>query len=110
MSLSSLLNRTITIQRRVITKDSHGGQSRTWDPISGAEGIKAAIQPASSSVKSRYAQRLINITHNIYLDRDTGVANGDRVVDSDGTIYVVRGFGDSGGRGRLYHILVKVQH
>lgn len=109
MSISSMLNKTITVQRPVITKDTSGGSIRTYAALSGVTNVPAAIQPLNDMERQKYAARQIYQSHIIFVDQDYDLKKQDLVVDSTGIKYVVESFQDEGGRGRVWTIHVLEQ-
>jgi len=85
MSLSSLLDRKLTLERQTIAPDSSGGSVRTFAPI--AVGIPCAVSPAAASVTADYARRDMIVNYQLYTTADLdslatgGVGLGDRFVD-----------------------------
>lgn len=89
MSLTALLDQTLTLQRQTITADASGGSVRTFATI--MNKVPCAVAPASASVVADYARRDMIVDYTAYTtaDLDTlvtgGVALGDRL--TDGTVY-----------------------
>lgn len=90
MSLESLLAQdTITIQRPSVLSDDAGGFSNeVWNPV--ATNVLARVDIANGQQKSMFAQLQIEVSHTIFTQYG-GIANGDRIVSSDGEIYRVVG-------------------
>src|SRR5262245_59522643 len=110
MSLSSLLNTSISCQRPLQGKDTSGGSTRNFQPVPGLpSSIPATIQPLSDMERQKWASREVFLTHVIYLDQNLALKKQDRVTDSTGTIYVVHSFQDEGGRGEVFSIHVHEQ-
>lgn len=102
MSLSSLLLApgALTLQRQGTAQDASGGATRSpWVTISTYDPIRADVQPASSSIRERYAQQQIFVTHTIFLDQDIGALPSMRLTLGTRT-FLVHGYSDPAGRGR----------
>lgn len=89
MSISSLLDRKLILQRATISRDSSGGIVRTYAAI--LSNIPASITPAAAQISADYARRDMIVNHHLYttLDLDSAVTNGVRLGDrfADGTVY-----------------------
>jgi hypothetical protein len=89
MSLTALLDQTLTLQRQTVTSDASGGSVRTFAAI--LNKVPCAVTPASAAVVTDYARRDMVVDYTLYTtaDIDTlvpgGAALGDRL--TDGTIY-----------------------
>ena len=89
MSLTALLDQTLTLQRQTISADASGGSVRTFAAI--LNKVACAVTPASASVVTDYARRDMIVDYTVYTtaDLDTlvpgGIALGDRL--TDGTVY-----------------------
>ncbi|HEX4123742.1 MAG TPA: hypothetical protein VHY37_03385 [Tepidisphaeraceae bacterium] len=89
MSLSTLLDRSLTYQRQAITPDGSGGAVRTFATLLVA--VPCAISPASAAVATDYARRDMIVDYSIYTTADLdsllagGPMLGDRLVD--GVVY-----------------------
>ena len=94
MSLTSLLDRKLTLERQSVMPDASGGSSRTFAAI--AIGVPCAVSPAAASVVADYARRDMIVNYQLYTtaDLDTlasgGVGLGDRFVDAS-VYYLVKG-------------------
>jgi len=91
MSLSSLLDQTLSLQRATITQDASGGSTRTFAQI--LANIPCLPEPAAASVIADYARRDMLVNYTIYTtsDLDTLIAGGVQVNDrfTDGSVYYV---------------------
>lgn len=89
MSLTALLDQTLTLQRQTVSADASGGSVRTFAAI--LNGVPCAVAPAGASDVADYARRDMIVDYTVYTtaDLDTlapgGVALGDRL--TDGTVY-----------------------
>lgn len=89
MSLTALLDQTLTLQRQTVTADNSGGSVRTFAAI--LNNLPCAVAPASASDVTDYARRDMIVDYTVYTtaDLDTlvpgGVALGDRL--TDGLVY-----------------------
>jgi head-tail adaptor len=93
MSLSSLLDQKLTLQRQSLTRDASGGLVRSFTQLSA--DIPATVAPASAKVVTDYARRDMIVDHHIYTttDLDAAVAGGVRLGDrlTDGvSFYLVK--------------------
>jgi hypothetical protein len=91
MSLTALLDQSLSLERQTVTLDSSGGSMRTFAQI--ASAIPCMIEPASASVIAAYARLDMVVNYTVYttMDLDTlisgGVKLGDRL--TDGSVYYV---------------------
>lgn len=89
MSLTALLDKSLTIERQTVTADASGGSVRSFATL--LSNIPCALMPATASVKADYARLDMIVDYHIYTtaDLDTltpgGVKLGDRFVD--GSVY-----------------------
>jgi hypothetical protein len=89
MSLSTLLDRSLTYQRQAISPDGSGGAVRSF--ITLLVAVPCAISPATAAVAMDYARRDMIVDYSIYTTADLdsllsgGPLLGDRLVD--GTVY-----------------------
>lgn len=93
MSLASLLDRSLTLERPSVAADGSGGALRSFSAV--VIAIPCAISPARASVVTDYARRDMVVDYHVYTtaDLDTlagGVRLGDRFVDGS-TYYLVKG-------------------
>ena len=89
MSLTALLDQSLTLERQSVSADSSGGSVRTFSAV--MNKVPCAVAPASASVVSDYARRDMIVDYTIYTttDLDTLVPNGANLGDrlTDGTVY-----------------------
>ncbi len=105
MSISSLLNKSISCTRPIPGKDSSGGSTRNFQPVPGLpSSIPAAIQPLSDLERQKWASREVFLTHKIYVDRDLDLKKQDVVTDQSSTKYVVHSFQNEAGRDYVWSI------
>ena len=93
MSISALLDRSLTLQRQTITRDGSGAAVRGFATI--LANVACAVAPASAAIVSDYAHRDMIVTYHVYItaDLDTLVSGGAKLGDrlTDGTrIYLVK--------------------
>ena len=85
MSLTALLDRSLTIERQTATADARGGTVLTFAAI--ATNVPCAISPASASVTTDYARRDMIVDHHVYTTANldailpNGLQLGDRFSD-----------------------------
>lgn len=102
MSLATLLNDSVTVQRKSPTRDTSGGQVEAFAAVAALSNLQAAVQPYRGEARRSIGQRQVFVTHHVYLLTD-GVLRGDKLVnDATGDSYLVLGFFDEGGKGRLW--------
>lgn len=102
-----LMNTTVTVQRRGSTKDSSGGQAAggSFSPVAGMVGIPALVQPTHGKAMRATGQRQVFLSHHIYLSEQYAVQRGDRILHPDtGRYFIVHGFEDMGGQGRVWRV------
>jgi len=89
MSLSALLDQSLSLQRQTITADASGAAVRTFATI--LTGVPCAAGPAGAAVVADYARRDMIVTYHVYTTADLdalasgGAQLGDRF--TDGTRY-----------------------
>lgn len=86
MSIKSLYNNTLTIERRTRTSDGQGGFTIDYSSLGTADG---RIRPASDREREIAAQEGREITHVLYIDAEEDIARGDRVTTGDLTVEVL---------------------
>lgn len=107
MSIASMIassGHTINVQRPTDARDGLGGRSPTWANV--AINVPAWVQDASATVQESYARRGIEVTHRIYVDRDLGLLEGDRIVFASRNLLVI-GSTNAAGLERLWQIDVR---
>lgn len=103
MSLSSLLNGSISVQHRKSPEDSSLGVTEIWttDPV--FNQVPASVQPSTAKERILFAQKVINYNYCIYLDQDIRVTPRDRIVDnSTGKFYRIQNYRNAAGRSYLW--------
>jgi hypothetical protein len=89
MSLTALLDQTLTIERQTVTLDNSGGSTRSFSTV--LSNVPCAVAPARATVVADYARRDMVVDHHVYTTSglDTlvpgGVKLGDRL--TDGSVY-----------------------
>jgi hypothetical protein len=101
MSLLSLCNKTIDIDRPVITKTTHGGQSRAYSPL--YSNIPACKQPVSGRMRHVAAKQGFEISHTWYTPNTVTLKAGDRITEGSDHFQVLW-FEDQAGKGSVYAI------
>lgn len=105
MSLASLMNTTINIQRKNPARDSSGGQIEQFADVPTLIGIPAQIQDKRGKAMRVLGQREVYLTHFVYLSQPYDIRRGDRVLQpSTGKVFLVHGFEDMAGQGRAWRI------
>jgi hypothetical protein len=82
---------TATVQRPTVTKAKAGGAKRAWASVEALSDIPVCIQPASANDVNLFSSRNLIVSHALYMESDPGIRKGDRILVSDGRIFVVRG-------------------
>jgi hypothetical protein len=89
MSLSTLLDQRLSIQRQSITPDPSGGAGRSFSTLLG--NIPCAVAPAKTSVVADYARRDLVVDYHVYTtaDLDSLISGGLGLRDrlTDGTVF-----------------------
>jgi head-tail adaptor len=84
-----LLNSTVAHRRRVDRRDSHGATVGGFESVE--SGIACSVQPARSDSATLADRDGATITHRVYRAGVWSVADGDRLVTSDGSVLVAVG-------------------
>ena len=89
MSLSSLLDQKLALQRQSITRDASGGLVRSFTQL--LANLPCTVSPASARVVTDYARRDMIVDHHIFTttDLDAVIAGGVRLGDrfTDGVVF-----------------------
>lgn len=85
MSLMGMLRTTGTLKRKVATKDTSGGHSSAFEPVSGAVNLRCDIQPATGNIQQRFMQYEQIVTHSVYLAQSISPKAGDVWVSNNRT-------------------------
>ncbi len=106
MSIASMIaahGTTATHQRQdaQATGMSGGRKAGAWLTI--ASAVPCWVQPASAQTIARAAAQQMVVTHSIYVQTDLDARSNDRLVIGS-TYYLVRGFTNQAGLGRLYRL------
>lgn len=109
MSLQSLLNRSISLRRPIVTKDRSKGSVKSYQLVENAVDIPARIEPLSVEDRVAFGQRMLYVTHKIYLDTDIAVRRGDHILSDQSQQFILRGYRKAAGDGRLFVIECKEQ-
>ena len=93
MSISTLLDRKLSLQRPAISRDASGGAVRAYSSL--LTNLPCAIAPATAKIAADYARRDMIVDHHIYTTSDLdalipgGVKLGDRLADG-AVFYLVK--------------------
>ena len=93
MSLSTLLDQRLTIQRQQVTPDASGGAARTFVAL--LSNVPFSVAPASAAISDDYARRDMIVDHRAYTTADLdsvlpgGLRLGDRLTDGS-VFYLVK--------------------
>ena len=89
MSLTALLDQTLTIERQSVTLDASGGSTRSFSAV--LSNVPCAVAPASASVVADYARRDMVVDYHVYTttDLDSAVSGGVKLGDrlTNGSLY-----------------------
>jgi hypothetical protein len=89
MSLTALLDRTLTLERQVVAADASGGATRTFSAL--LTNVPCAVAPASASVVADYARLDMIVDYHVYttLDLDAAIPGGAKLGDrfTDGSVH-----------------------
>jgi len=89
-----------TIQQVSVTATASGSRTPLWTTVN---TVKVWLQTTSSNLRTQYALRQIVVTHKGFVAEDLELTEGDRIIQL-GINYLVRGFTDQGGLGRVWRI------
>ena len=76
MSVATLANLAVTVERATVTKDAMGGQIKTWAPVL---RTKCRLQPLSASESIRHSKDESVVTHKAYFPGTPNIQPGDRI-------------------------------
>jgi len=85
MSVASLANRRVTIQRATSSKDAGGGDVKTW---ADQFRVRLRIQPLSGADRIRHSRPEAAVTHKAYADGSPDIRAGDCFTVDGHTLYV----------------------
>jgi hypothetical protein len=96
MSLTSLLDQSLALERQTVSADGSGGSVRTFAQIAGA--IPCMTEPAGARVVADYARLDMLVDYHVYTtaNLDTLVSGGVRL-------------GDRLGNGSVYYLIKAVR-
>lgn len=77
MSVATLADKTVSVERATITRDGQGGRVETWAEVL---SVSARIQPLSAGESIRYSREAEIVTHKIYVPLSPDIRHGDRIV------------------------------
>ncbi|MDB5353600.1 MAG: hypothetical protein JWN24_53 [Phycisphaerales bacterium] len=93
MSLSTLLDQRLSIQRQTITPDPSGGAGRSFSTL--LTSVPCAVAPATAAVAADYARRDLVVDYHVYTTADFdslipgGLGLRDRLTDG-AVFYLVK--------------------
>lgn len=99
MSLESLLNTTVTLERKATSKDDSLGAVDTWTAVA---TYNATVQPISARERYLLMQRNVWMTHKVYFSVDVAATPRDRIRTATGLLFNVLAYYDQAGRGRVF--------
>jgi SPP1 family predicted phage head-tail adaptor len=99
----------VTIQHAVLTPDGAGGFSESWQNITAAPVVYAAITPATAGEQMKYGQIEATTTHHIVMRYRTDVAPGMILIDEDAVTYTIISVADQNGAKVYLEILAAVK-
>jgi SPP1 family predicted phage head-tail adaptor len=86
MSIASLANRTVTVERATVSSGSFGGVAETWAPVC---RVTLRVQPLSGADVIRHSKDDMTVTHKCYTPGTPDIQAGDRF-EIDGKTLLVR--------------------
>lgn len=105
MSLASLMNTSVAVQRKTATRDSSGGQVENFATVDGLDSLPALIQPTDGKAQRTLGQRQVFLSHHIYLASRYDVRRGDRLYEAANDRYfLVHGFENMAGQSRGWRV------
>ncbi len=104
MSIATLMNQTVTIERNTPTADRLGGNTESW--VSHKASVPIRIQPLSALERQQYDRSLGLVTHRGYMPDFTDITTRDRVTAThpqtgNSVTYLIRGVRMTDQDGRL---------
>lgn len=96
-------NSTCNVVRPTKSFDALGAPTLTFNegaPI--FMDLPASVQPASSSVRFMYAQRQLEVDHEVFFQSVVALQRGDRLDTSSGRKLIVDGWRDEADRGIVF--------
>lgn len=76
MSVASLANRTIIVERATVTRDAMGGRTPTWATHL---RLPARVQPLSAGEAIRSSREDARVTHRAYVPGTPDITTKDRI-------------------------------
>ena len=86
MSVASLANKTLTLERQTQAADGWGSPKDTYTPTSRVTG---RLQPVSGDDAMIHGRPDLRITHRFYVSGNPDIRSGDRLDDAGAKLYVV---------------------
>lgn len=88
MSIETMLDDTMDVERQTASRDSSGGSVRTWNTV--YTGIACHVTELNASQRMSFAMLRIEASH-AAITEQAGIENGDRLRLSDGVLVRVTG-------------------
>lgn len=78
---SFFFTHSVTVQRPFWALDRAGAPTPTgWNEVAGCVNLPCSVQPADARTVMIWAQRNINVTHEVYVASPVGLREGDRLI------------------------------
>lgn len=110
MSVATMVRRSgklMTFTRQSVTKDASKAPVRTWPTVI-ATDQPVDVQPVSANTALQFAAMNMIVTHEIFMDADLGLKEGDRG-EMSGRYFRIMGFYDVCESGRLWKATAEEQ-
>lgn len=101
---SRFFTRRLKLQRQVTTQDASGASRRAWEDDPDFIDVEAAIQPLSTAERTGHGQRLLAVTHEMFVRQNPAFRRGARFKDDLNRTFIVRGVRDEASFGQLWVI------
>lgn len=85
MSVATLANKTVVVERRTYNYDLAGGRTYSWELVA---TVKARVQPLSSSEALRHSSDDSRVSHKVYVPGNPDITAGDRLIVDDYVLHV----------------------
>jgi head-tail adaptor len=99
--LSNLQNATVNVQAPTPTKGTSGGEVVSWTTTITA--MPCRVIDATAIWRVYYAQKKLDITHQVFTNQQAGVSVGYQLLWGTRTLRVI-GITDKGGAGQVMQI------
>lgn len=84
------LNTVVTIEVASLAKGATGAHVETWSEL--LDDVRAKIQRMSATEKSEHGVRQLDRSYRAYMRERVDLRGKHRLVDSDGTVYLITGY------------------